>query len=210
VGDALGKTFWQKGFPYNPFQKLWTKDFHGRNVRANFDLSLCSHKPCAKVFVPLFSKRGRVWAEPTKTAFLFCKLFSLRLLPAKKKAAMDAEKPRGYSRLASSTSLPAFSFDERCAKEKANKKKTLVYGAPPHAPLAFEKARQNFCKKFARTKCSINPNLAQGWPRMTAFSTNKPLCGLQKGSQAIFNACPYRFVYTMRHDRPPIATVPSA
>mgnify|MGYP006898693238 CR=1 FL=1 len=55
-----------------------------------------------------------------------------------------AEKPRGYSRLASANSLPAFSFDERCAKEKAIKKKTLIHGASPQTPRAFEKARQNF------------------------------------------------------------------
>jgi hypothetical protein len=47
--------------------------------------------------------------------------------------------------------LPAFSFDERCAKEKANKKKTLIYGALPQTPRAFEKARQNFTKKRVRT-----------------------------------------------------------
>ena len=42
-----------------------------------------------------------------------------------------AEKPCSYSHLASANSLPAFSFDERCAKEKANKKKTLMHGALP-------------------------------------------------------------------------------
>ena len=82
----------------------------------------------------------------------------LRLLPAKKKAAMKAEKPRGYSRLASANSLPAFSFDERCAKEKAIKKKTLVYGASPQTPRAFEKARQNFTTKVC-ANIVLNQNL---------------------------------------------------
>ena len=60
---------------------------------------------------------------------------------------MKAEKLCGYSHLASANSLPAFSFDERCAKEKAIKKKTLIHGASPHTPRAFEKARQNFTTK---------------------------------------------------------------
>jgi hypothetical protein len=105
-----------------------------------------------------------VWAAPTKTAFLFCKLFSLRLLPAKKKATMKAEKPYGYSRLASASSLPAFSFDERCAKEKAIKKKTLIYGASPQTPRAFEKARQNFTTKVC-ANTPINQNLKKSSKR---------------------------------------------
>ena len=95
-----------------------------------------------------------------ETAFLFCKLFSLRLLPAKKKATMKAERPCGYGRLASASSLPAFSFDERCAKEKAIKKKTLVYGALPQTPRAFEKARQNFTTKVC-ANIAINQNLTR-------------------------------------------------
>jgi hypothetical protein len=54
--------------------------------------------------------------------------------------------------------LPAFSFDERCAKEKAIKKKTLIYGASPQTPRAFEKARQNFTTKVCANK-AINQNL---------------------------------------------------
>jgi hypothetical protein len=54
--------------------------------------------------------------------------------------------------------LPAFSFDERCAKEKAIKKKTLMHGASPQTPRAFEKARQNF-STWVRANIPINPNL---------------------------------------------------
>ena len=35
--------------------------------------------------------------------------------------------------------VAAFSFEHRSAKEKAIKKKTLFYGAPPQAPQVFEK-----------------------------------------------------------------------
>ena len=102
----------------------------------------------------------RVWAAPTKTPFLFANFF-FAAPSCKEKVAMDVEKPRGYSRLASASSLPAFSFDERCAKEKAIKKKTLIYGALPQTPRAFEKARQNFTKKVCANK-AINQNLPFG------------------------------------------------
>jgi hypothetical protein len=92
-----------------------------------------------------------VWAAPTKTPFLFANFF-FAAPSCKEKVAMDVEKPRGYSRLASANSLPAFSFDERCAKEKAIKKKTLIHGASPHTPRAFEKARQNFTIKVCANK----------------------------------------------------------
>ena len=35
---------------------------------------------------PFLQKRSRVWVAPTEAAFLFAKLFSLGLLPPKKKA----------------------------------------------------------------------------------------------------------------------------
>jgi hypothetical protein len=55
--------------------------------------------------------------------------------------------------------LPAFSFDERCAKEKAIKKKTLMHGALPQTPRAFEKARQNF-STWVCANIPLNPNSA--------------------------------------------------
>ena len=57
-----------------------------------------------------------MWAAPTKTPFLFANFF-FAAPSCKEKVAMDVEKPRGYSRLASANSLPAFSFDERGAQE---------------------------------------------------------------------------------------------
>jgi hypothetical protein len=56
-----------------------------------------------------------VWAAPTKTPFLFANFF-FAAPSCKEKVAMDVEKPRGYSRLASTNSLPAFLFD--CARHK--------------------------------------------------------------------------------------------
>jgi hypothetical protein len=97
-----------------------------------------------------------VWAAPTKTPFLFANFF-FAAPSCKEKVAMDVEKPRGYSHLASTNSLPAFSFDERCAKEKAIKKKTLIHGASPQTPRAFEKARQNFTTKVCANK-AVNQN----------------------------------------------------
>ena len=46
------------------------------------------------------------------TAFLFVNFFFVPV-SAKEKVAMKAEKPRGYSRLASANTLPAFLFDTR-------------------------------------------------------------------------------------------------
>ena len=57
---------------------------------------------------------------------------------------MDVEKPRGYSRLASANSLPAFSFDDRSAKEKAIKKKTLFFVGAAHTRDLLKKVDQNF------------------------------------------------------------------
>ena len=78
-------------------------------------------RPPVLKFLPRFFQKacagsGRV---APYTPFLFCKLFSLRLFPTKKKAAKKAEKPSGYSRLASANSLPAFLFDYARHKEKS-------------------------------------------------------------------------------------------
>jgi hypothetical protein len=112
--------------------------------------------PCVSFDRP-FSKGRGCGQRPRKTPFLFANFF-FAAPSCKEKVAMDVEKPRGYSRLASASSLPAFSFDERCAKEKAIKKKTLVYGALPQTPRAFEKARQNFTTKVCANKAT-NQNL---------------------------------------------------
>ena len=111
-----------------------------------------------KSFDRPFSKGRGCGRRPRKTPFLFANFF-FAAPSCKEKVAMDVEKPHGYSHLASANSLPAFSFDERCAKEKAIKKKTLIYGASPQTPLAFEKARQNF-STWVRANIPINPNFA--------------------------------------------------
>jgi hypothetical protein len=77
-----------------------------------------------------------VWAAPTKTPFLFVNFF-FAAPSCKEKVAMDVEKPRGYSRLASTNSLPAFLFDCARHKEKSYQKRNAVsWGVAPN-PTRF-------------------------------------------------------------------------
>jgi hypothetical protein len=68
----------------------------------------------------------------------------LCLAQAKRKAAKEAEKPYGYSRFAYYDFLPTFSFDERSAKEKVIKKKTLFFVGSAHTRDLLKKVDQNF------------------------------------------------------------------
>ena len=50
----------------------------------------------------------------------------------KEKVAMEVEKLHGYSRFEGANSLPAFLFDTRGAKRKANKRETPFYVGAAH------------------------------------------------------------------------------
>ena len=86
--------------------------------------------PC--VVLPRFSKSGRgLGRSPIYTPFLFDNFFFAS--PSdKEKVAMEVENPRGYSRFEGANSLPAFLFDTRGTKRKANKREMPFYVGAAH------------------------------------------------------------------------------
>ena len=130
---------------------------------ANFDLSLCSHKLCVKVFAPLFSKRGRgfgarspVYGISLLLAFLFVPLVS------KRKAAKELECVQNSIAAKLFSFLSHFFFASRSRKEKVRKKKRRFSVGSAHNPRPFEKGRSKLPRKV-RANTAINPNLMQKW-----------------------------------------------
>jgi len=71
-----------------------------------------------------------VWAAPTKTPFLFDNFF-FAAHTCKEKVAKESEGPCGYSHLAFANFSPAFLFDTRGTKRKANKREMPCMGLCP-------------------------------------------------------------------------------
>ena len=94
-------------------------------------------------FAPLFQKRAGLGAEPHNTPFLFDNFF-FAAPSDKEKVAMEFEKPRGYSRFKCANSLPAFLFDTRGTKRKANKREMPFYVGAAHTRDLLKKVDQNF------------------------------------------------------------------
>jgi len=114
--------------PPKPSKKAW------RTLRKagtlNWGLSGYSHKLFVVSFDQTFSKVCGCGQRPQKTPFLFDNFF-FAAHTCKEKVAMESERPRGYSHLASANSLPAFLFDTGGTKRKAIKREMPCMGLCP-------------------------------------------------------------------------------